>query len=131
MQYITISLALLTGFIHLLVGMGPISLLNIVLLLSGCAYIILLICLYFPLSYLVRLRSKTYWLLVIHICLNFILFFVIHPWGMYMDQFEWLGLGTKAVELVLLGALLVDRFVLGAVEGQKPTWGVSRQIGAK
>jgi cobalt/nickel transport system ATP-binding protein len=79
------------------------------LYLNGVGYLVLLILLYFaPLGPLELYRRWLYGVLAVYILITIIGYFVVHPWGMHGDALDTLGLLTKAVELVLLGLLMVD-----------------------
>lgn len=103
-QYGIIALGVMTAAIHLLEGLDPSPWLT----LNGLGFVGLLGALYLPLGILVRIRNQICWTFMGYTLLTFILFFVTHPWGMYRGSFEWLGLGTKAVELSLIGLLLLE-----------------------
>jgi hypothetical protein len=111
-QYVIINLTLLTALIHLFQGLGVQSVLDILLLLSGITFFVLLGAMYLPLDLPVRLHQHLHWMLIGHTLLNIIAFFIVHPWGVYMGTIEWLGLTTKAIECALIGALIVDKLIL-------------------
>ena len=103
-QYGIIGLGMITALIHLLEGLNAAPW----LILNGLGYVGLLGALYLPLGILARVRNQIRWTLIGYTLLTIILFFVTHPWGMYRGSFEWLGLGTKAIELSLIGLMFIE-----------------------
>lgn len=103
-QYSIIASTIITAAIHLLEGLDNAPW----LFLNGLAYFALLGTLYLPFPILDGVRHRFRWLLIGYTMLTIVLFFITHPWGMHNGQLEWLGLGTKAVELVLIGLLFIE-----------------------
>lgn len=103
-RYCIVASAVTTAVIHLLEGLDNAPL----LLLNGLGYFALVAALYLPVAILDSLRHRLRQFLIGYTLLAIVLFFVTHPWGMHNGQIEWLGLGTKVVELVLIALLLIE-----------------------
>lgn len=103
-QYGIISLGVMTAAIHLLESLDGSPWLT----LNGLGSVGLLGALYLPFGILAGVRNQIRWTFIGYTLLTIVLFFVTHPWGMYRNSFEWLGLGTKVVELSLIGLLLLE-----------------------
>ena len=109
-QYAIIGLTLLTAFIHLFIGVG-----DLLLALNGLGYLALLVALYAPQpTLLLKFRQPVYWALIGYTLLTIVLYFVAHPWGMEGGSFDKLGLGTKVVELALVGLAFVELMGAGS-----------------
>lgn len=103
-RYMIILLTVVTGLIHLVVLgflFGEPQLLTI---LNGLGYLALIIALYF-IPQLAGMRSLIRWALIGYAAVTFILYFFLdsNPFG------NVLGLATKAMEIVLIVLLLMDR----------------------
>lgn len=103
-QYCIVASAVITAVIHLLEGLDNAPL----LFLNGLGFFALVAALYLPVAILDSRRHRLRQLLIGYTLLTIFLFFVTHPWGLHNGQIEWLGLGTKVVELVLIALLLIE-----------------------
>jgi hypothetical protein len=109
-QYGIIGLTLLTAFIHLFIGVN-----DLLLALNGLGYLALLVALYAPQpALLLKFRQPVYWALIGYTLLTILLYFVAHPWGIEAGSFDKLGLGTKVVELALVGLAFVELMGAGS-----------------
>ncbi len=97
LDYSIIILSLITGIIHLFIGMTG----NLLLLGNALGYLFLVTALVLSSPLIVRYRSYMLPVLAGYSALTFVLYFVMHS----IDAFDWLGIFTKAVELALLAAL--------------------------
>jgi hypothetical protein len=108
-QYSIIGLAVATAVIHLLEGIN-----SLLLALNGVGYLALLAALYAPKpDVLIKFHKQLYWGVIGYTMLTIILFFMIHTWGMEADAFDKLGLGTKVIELLLVGLMYVELMTTG------------------
>jgi hypothetical protein len=108
-QYTIIGLTLLTAFIHLFLGVH-----DLLLFLNGLGYLALLVALYAPQpDLLVKFRQPVYWALMGYTLLTILLYFVAHPWGLEGGSLDKLGLGTKVIELLLVGLTFVELMLAG------------------
>ena len=107
------ALVVMTGIVHLMAGVDD----EVLLLLNGLGYPIILAAVYFmptqPFKGMFFTPFKSfkgilYWLLIGYTTITVISFFLIHPWGIANGQLDWLGLVTKAAEVVLVVLVLVD-----------------------
>ena len=98
------ALVVMSAIVHLMAGAdAPL------LLVNGLGYVAILAALYLlPVKLFKDLRVPLYWLLIAYTVITIISFFVIHPWGMADGSLDWLGLVTKAAEVVLIALVLVD-----------------------
>ena len=103
-QLLIAALVVLTAVVHLMVGVeAPL------LLANGVGYLAILAALYLlPVNFFKGLRVPLYWLLIAYTLITIISFFVIHPGGMEDGSLDWLGLVTKAAEVVLVVLVFVD-----------------------
>ena len=109
-QYAIIGLTLLTAFIHLFLGVN-----DLLLFLNGLGYLALLVALYTPQpALLLKFRQPVYWALISYTLLTIVLYFVAHPWGLEGGSFDKLGLGTKVVELALVGLAYIELMGTGS-----------------
>src|SRR5688500_7721657 len=109
-QYAIIGLTLLTAFIHLFIGVN-----DLLLALNGLGYLALLVALYTPQpTLLLKFRQSVYWALIGYTLLTILLYFVAHPWGIEGGSFDKLGLGTKVVELALVGLAFIELMGAGS-----------------
>jgi hypothetical protein len=103
-QWIILGLAGATGVIHLLLGFGILGNVDTLFILNGLGYLALAIGLFF-IPQLAGQRSLLRWVLLAYTAVTFVLYFVFNwpeIWGP-------LGLLTKAIELILIILLLMDR----------------------
>ena len=106
LQLSIIGLTIITAVVHLLAGLS-----NFILILNGLGYLTILAALYIvPVNSIKKLQVPLYWGLIGYTLLTIVLYFVSHPWGYEGDTLDRLGLVTKAVEVVLVGLVLVDWF---------------------
>lgn len=101
-SYRIIGLALLTGLIHLFLGVQdafPIFILN------GLGFIVLVVCLYLV-PQLANLRTFIRWGLLAYTAVTIVAYFSINQLGSLENGF---GLLTKAVELILVVLLIVEQ----------------------
>lgn len=107
------ALVVMTAVVHLMVGIDD----EFILLLNGLGYPVILAAVYFmptqPFKGMFFKPFKSfkgilYWVLIGYTALTVISFFVIHPWGIADGAIDWLGLVTKAAEVVLVALVLVD-----------------------
>ncbi len=103
-QLLISALVVMTAVVHLMAGVdAPL------LLANGVGYLAILAALYLlPVNFLKGLRTPLSWLLIAYTLITIISFFVIHPLGIEDGSLDWLGLVTKAVEVVLIALLLID-----------------------
>ena len=103
-QLVIAALVVMTAIVHLMAGVdAPL------LLANGVGYVAILAALYLlPVNFLKGLRTPLYWLLIAYTVITIISFFAIHPWGIEDGSLDWLGLVTKAAEVVLIALVLVD-----------------------
>lgn len=103
-QYGVIGLVVLTATLHMLSGAN-----DTILFINGVGYMGLLTVLYFaPLGRFARYRPLLYWVFIGYTGVTIVLYFVVHPWRMVAGSVDTVGWLTKAVEIVLIGLLLVD-----------------------
>ena len=99
------ALVIMTGIVHLMSGVDD----ELLLLLNGLGYVAILAALHLlPMSLFKSLRVPLYGLLIAYTLITIISFFAIHPWGIANGELDWLGLVTKAAEVVLVALVLVD-----------------------
>ncbi|MCB0212474.1 MAG: hypothetical protein KDJ52_24235 [Anaerolineae bacterium] len=104
LQYGVIGLVTFTAFVHLISGAN-----DYILFLNGMGYMALLLVLYFvPLAELARYRPWLYGALIAYTVVTIVLYFEVHPWGLQVRSLDMLGWVTKGVEVILIGALLLD-----------------------
>ncbi len=103
-QYAIIALTLATAVIHLILGFMSEGMFQILFILNGLGYIGLLVGLYF-LPQLAAQRSMVRYALLLFTAVTFILYFVFN----WPDVFGVMGLIDKAIELVLIILLWMDR----------------------
>ena len=104
LQYGVIGLVTFTAFVHLISGAN-----DYILFLNGMGYMALLLALYFvPLGNLARYQPWLYVAVIAYTVVTIVLYFVVHPWGLHAGTPDVLGWVTKVVEVVLIGALLID-----------------------
>ena len=103
-QRVIAALVVMTAVVHLMVGIeAPL------LLANGVGYLAILAVLYLlPVNFRGGLRVPLYWLLIAYTLITIISFFVFHPGGMEDGSLDWLGLVTKAAEVILVVLVLVD-----------------------
>ena len=103
-QLVIAALVVMTAVVHLMAGAdAPL------LLANGVGYLAILAVLYLlPVNFFKGLRVPLYWLLIAYTVITIISFFVIHPGGMEDGSLDWLGLITKAAEVILVVLVLVD-----------------------
>lgn len=103
-QLLISALVVMTAIVHLMVGIdAPL------LLANGVGYVAILAALYLlPVKLFKGLRTPLSWLLIAYTIITIISFFVIHPGGIEDGSLDWLGLVTKAVEVVLIALLFLD-----------------------
>ena len=102
-EYLIGGLTLFTAVVHILVGAS-----NDILVLNGLGYLFLLVLIYvIPADPIVKHRKQLRWLLAGYAGLTIILYFIVHPWGYVDGSLDWLGLMVKAVELVLIGVIIL------------------------
>ncbi|MCB0036008.1 MAG: hypothetical protein KDE51_18380 [Anaerolineales bacterium] len=103
LQYGVVGAIVITAIIHLLASSG-----EAILILNEMGFMALLLALYFlPLPD--RISPWAKWIVIGYTPLTIGLYFVEHPWEMMNGMADQLGLFTKAVEILLIGLLLVDR----------------------
>jgi hypothetical protein len=102
LQYAIIALTVITAVIHLALGLflGEI---NPMFVLNGVGYLALAAALYF-IPQLAGQRSLIRWVLMGYTALTIVLYFVLTP-----NIMSPVGLADKAVELILVILLWVDR----------------------
>ncbi len=93
-----IGLALLTGLIHLFVGLQS----YFILVLNGLGFIALAIGLYL-LPQLANWRSQIRWVLIVYTAVTIVGYFAIFPQPLNYG----LGLVTKAIEVILIVLLFL------------------------
>ncbi len=100
-----IVLTVITALIHLFLGIGQLpSPFGIVFVLNGLGYLALLAGLYFV-PQVANMRSLIRWALLGFTAVTFVAYFIVNP-----DPFGGvLGLADKAVELVLMVLLWMER----------------------
>jgi len=99
------ALVVMTAVVHLMAGIDD----DVLLLLNGLGYPIILAALYWqPFKPFKSFKGILYWLLIGYTTITIISFFVIHPWGIADGSLDWIGLVTKAAEVVLVALVLVD-----------------------
>jgi hypothetical protein len=104
-QWAIVALTVATGLIHLVLGLGVMGGgLNPLFLLNGIGYLVLIVALYF-LPQLAGQRSLVRWALLGYTAVTFLLYFAFN----WPDVVAPLGLLTKAIELVLIILLWLDR----------------------
>ena len=103
-QYAIIALTLVTAVIHLILGFMSDAPFNILFILNGVGYIVLLVGLYFV-PQLADKRSLVRYALMLFTAVTLILYFVFN----WPDVMSPMGLLDKAVELVLIILLWMDR----------------------
>ena len=109
-HYSIVGLLVATASIHLLEAMrGGIGILATAFYLNGAGYLVLGATLFLPFDFLSAVRGQTRWPLIGFTLITIIAFFVMHPWGLYRGQVEWLGMGTKLIEILLIILLIVER----------------------
>ena len=103
-QLVIAALVVMTAIVHLMAGAdAPL------LLANGVGYLAILAALYLlPVNFFKSLRVPLYWLLIAYTVITIISFFAIHPGGMEDGSLDWLGLITKAAEVVLIALVFVD-----------------------
>lgn len=105
LQYAIIALTVITALIHLILGINFIpDFLGYTFILNAVGYIVLIAALYFV-PQLADRREAIRWLLIAFTAITFVLYFVFNwpnVWGL-------MGLITKAVELLLIILLIMDR----------------------
>ncbi|HRQ38936.1 MAG TPA: hypothetical protein PLD25_13595 [Chloroflexota bacterium] len=99
-QWVITGLVVITALIHL--GLGGWS--NPLFIANGIGYLVLILCLYF-FPQLESQRSLIRYALIGYTAVTFILYFVFN----WPDIFSPVGLLDKAVELVLIILLWLDR----------------------
>lgn len=99
-QWVITGLVVVTALIHL--GLGGWD--NPLFIANGIGYLVLILCLYF-FPQLASQRSLIRWALMGYTAVTFILYFVFN----WPDIFGPMGLLDKAVELVLIILLWLDR----------------------
>ena len=105
LQYGIIILTLITAAVHLFLGIQGLSGgFGAMFLLNGIGYLVLLAALYF-IPQLAAQRSLIRWLLLAYTAATFVLYFVFN----WPDIWGPLGIIDKAVELVLIVLLFLDR----------------------
>lgn len=106
------ALVVMTAVVHLMAGVD-----EFILLLNGLGYPVILAAIYFmpirPFKDIFFKPFKSfkgilYWLLIGYTTITIASFFVIHPWGIEDGALDWLGVVTKAAEVVLIALVLVD-----------------------
>ena len=103
-QYAIIALTIITAIIHFALGFGSDAPFNILFLLNGIGYIVLVVALYFV-PQLADKRSLVRYALLLFTAVTFILYFVFN----WPDVVSPMGLLDKAVELALIILLWMDR----------------------
>ena len=99
------ALVIMTAIVHLMSGVDD----ELLLLLNGLGYVAILAALHLlSMSLFKGLRVPLYGLLIAYTLITIISFFAIHPWGIANGELDWLGLVTKAAEVVLVALVLVD-----------------------
>jgi hypothetical protein len=100
-RYVIIALTIVTAFVHMWLGF---SYSQPMFVLNGISYLVLIVALYFvpPLA---GQRTFIRWALLAYTALTFVLYFVFN----WPDIWGPLGLIDKAVELVLIILLWLDR----------------------
>jgi predicted flap endonuclease-1-like 5' DNA nuclease len=108
LQWIIILLAFATAIIHIFLGVsswGTNSTMGAMFVLDGIGYIVIVSLLYFS-GRTGRGRSTMRWILIAYTLLTLILYFVFNGSESFSSP---LGLATKAIEVVLIILLLLDR----------------------
>ncbi len=107
LQWVIVLLTLATAIIHFALAAGNwgTGLLPIMFALDGVGYILLIVLLYFS-GRSGTGRSTIRWILIFYTALTIILYFVFNGGDSFSSA---LGLATKAIELLLIILLLLDR----------------------
>ncbi len=107
LQWVIVLLTLATAIIHFALAAGNwgTGLLPIMFALDGVGYILLIALLYFS-GRTGAGRSTIRWILIFYTALTIILYFVFNGGDSFSSA---LGLATKAIELLLIILLLLDR----------------------
>lgn len=104
-QWGIVALTVITALIHLALGFQSLpGFFGIIFLLNGIGYVALLAALYF-LPQLADRRDMVRWVLLGYTALTFILYFAFN----LPNTISTMGLVDKAVELVLIGLLWMER----------------------
>jgi hypothetical protein len=105
LQYAIVALTVITALIHVFLGINFIpDSLGYIFVLNAIGYIVLMVALYF-IPQLAAQRGLIRWLLLAFTAVTFVLYFVFNWPNIYSPM----GLITKAVELVLIILLFLDR----------------------
>ena len=91
---------MLTGFLHLGIGLGG----DLLLLLNGLGFIGLGVLLVFPIQPLLAKHQLIFWVLFFYTAITFVGYFATHTFGFYSS----LALLTKGVEGVLMVAIIIQ-----------------------
>ena len=105
LQYGIVILTVITAAIHLFRGIQTLSAgFGMLFILNGIGYVVLIVALYF-IPQLAAQRSLIRWLLLAYTAVTFVLYFVFN----WPDIWEPVGIVDKAVELILIVLLFLDR----------------------
>jgi len=105
LQYGIVILTVITAAIHLFYGIQTLSAgFGMLFILNGIGYVALIVALYF-IPQLAAQRSLIRWLLLAYTAVTFVLYFVFN----WPDIWGAVGIVDKAVELILIVLLLLDR----------------------
>ena len=110
-----VVLGILSGFIHLGIGIQG----DMLLLLNGLGYLVLVAALFLPASFLVEKRRQILWVFLGYTIITFIGYFISHPLGGYSN----IGLLIKLIELGLMGCLTMRIWEVGQVKSDQAAFG--------
>jgi hypothetical protein len=110
-----VLLGVVSGFTHLGVGLQG----DMLLVLNGLGYLVLVAALFLPIGFLVEKRRQILWVFLSYTIVTFIGYFISHSLGGYSN----IGLFTKLIELGLAGCLTMHIWEIGKEKSDQAAFG--------